>query len=114
MNYDIQLANRVREYLAVKPQLDIEEKAMFGGLAFMVNGKMCVNVSGSRLMCRFDPALEDIIAEKPGYEPMIMKGKNLKGYCYVDPIGFKSKKEFEYWVNVCLDYNDHAKSSKKR
>lgn len=80
----------------------------------MVNGKMCVNVSGENLMCRFDPALQDEVAENNGYEPMIMKGKELKGYCYVEPGGFKSKKDFEYWVDLCLDYNERAKASKKK
>jgi hypothetical protein len=74
----------------------------------------CVNVSGENLMCRFDPALQDEVAERNGYEPMIMKGKELKGYCYVQPIGFKLKKDFEYWVNLCLEYNERAKASKKK
>ena len=114
MSYDAKLADRVREYLVAFPGLKIEEKKMFSGLAFMINDKMCVNVSGDKLMCRFDPDLQEEVAEKPGYEPMIMKGKELKGYCYVEPTGFKSRKDFEYWINLCLDYNKRAKSSKKK
>ena len=114
MSYDTNLADRIREYLVAFPKLKIEEKKMFSGLAFMVNDKMCVNVSGGKLMCRFDPNLQDEISEKTGYEPMIMKGKELNGYCYVEPIGFQSKKDFEYWLNLCLDYNKRAKSSKKK
>lgn len=53
MAYDTKLANRVREYLILFPELKIDEKKMFGGLAFMINGKMCINVSGENLMCRF-------------------------------------------------------------
>jgi TfoX/Sxy family transcriptional regulator of competence genes len=114
MAYDIKLADRIREYLTGFPKLKIEEKKMFSGVAFMVNGKMCVNVSEDNLMCRFDPDLQEEIAEKSGYEPMIMKGKELKGYCYVHPIAFKSKKDFEYWVGLCLAYNERAKSSRKK
>jgi hypothetical protein len=86
---------------------------MFSGLAFMVNDKMCINVSGEKLMCRFDPKLIACLAEKPGFLPMIMKGKQLKGYCYVEPIGFERKKDFEFWMELCLDFNEKAKSSKK-
>ena len=86
---------------------------MFRGLTFMINEKMCISVSGENLMCRFDPTLHEIVAEKNGFMPMIMKGKEYKGFCYVDPIGLKSKKEFEYWINLCLDYNERANSSKK-
>jgi hypothetical protein len=109
MAYDTKLADRIRKYLAQFPKLTIEEKKMFRGLVFMVNGKMCINVSGDNLMCRFDPALTEELTTKRGFLPMIMKGKAYKGYCYVEPPGFKNKKDFEYWVNVCLDFNNKAK-----
>ena len=54
MSYDTKLADRVREYLNEVADIQIEEKKMFSGLAFLVNEKMCVNVSGENLMCRFD------------------------------------------------------------
>ena len=114
MAYDTTLADRIREYLAKIPKLKVVEKEMFRGLTFMVKGKMCVCVSGDNLMCRFDPALQEEVSDRNGFLPMIMKGKNLKGYCYVDPTGFKSKKDFEYWVGLCLDFNERAKSSKKK
>jgi len=113
MAYSTIVADRVREYLSAIQGLRIEEKEMFGGLAFMVNGKMCINVGEDMLMCRFDPALTDQIAEKDGFLPMKMKGKEYKGYCYVEPRGYGSKKDFEFWVNLCLDFNERAKSSKK-
>lgn len=114
MPYDISLADRIREYLITFPELQIEEKTMFSGLAFLVNEKMCVNVSDDKLMCRFDPALIDEVAEKNGFLPMVMKGKELKGYCYVEPSGFKTKKDFEFWLNLCLDFNVQAKKSKPK
>lgn len=114
MTYNTTLADRLREHLAQFPRLEIEEKEMFSGLAFMVNGKMCLNVSGENLMCRFDPALTTQLAEKTGFLPMIMKGKELNGYCYVEPEGFRTDKDFNFWINTCLDFNDRAKSSKKK
>lgn len=114
MAYNTKLADRIREYLAVFPNLKIEEKKMFRGLTFMVNGKMCVSVSNDNLMCRFDPILQEEVAEKNGFQTMIMKGREYKGYCYVSQDGYKTKKDFEYWVKLCLDFNAKAKSSKKR
>ena len=114
MAYDKKLADRIREYLIRFPNLKIEEKKMFRGLAFMINGKMCINVSGENLMCRFDPNLTNSIAERNGFLPLTMKGKEYKGYCYVEPGGFKKKKDFEYWIKLCLDYNERAKASKKQ
>ena len=105
MAYNTKLVDRIREYLNRFPEIQVEEKKMFGGLAFMINGKMCVNVSGENLMCRFDPVQTEELAERKGFLPMVMKGKEYKGYCYVAPMGFKDKKDFEYWMNLCLKYN---------
>ena len=114
MSYSTKLATQIRTYLDNMPHLEVEEKEMFSGLAFLVNGKMCINVSDENLMCRFDPQLGDEVAERTGFQPMIMRGRQLKGYCYVSADGYKSKTSFEYWVTLCLDFNDKAKVSKKK
>lgn len=114
MNYNIKLAERIRQHLVAVPGIDIEEKKMFGGLAFMVNNKMCVCVSGDNLMCRFDPDLQDNLAQRKGFQTMVMKGSVYKGYCYINPEGIQTIKDFEFWVNLCLDFNDKAKSSKRK
>lgn len=114
MAYDTKLADRIREYLSTIPKIKVKEKEMFRGIVFMVNGKMCVNVSGENLMCRIDPTEYDKISDRNGFMPMVMRGKELKGYCYVSPEGFKSKKDFEFWLKLCLDFNPKAKASKKK
>jgi TfoX/Sxy family transcriptional regulator of competence genes len=58
MAYNEKLADRVREMIALTHK-NVEEKAMFGGLCFMVNEKMCVGVEKERLMVRLDPAKYD-------------------------------------------------------
>jgi hypothetical protein len=45
---------------------------------------------------------------------MVMKGREYKGYCYVSPGGIKTKKNFKFWLNLCLDFNKRAKSSKRQ
>ncbi len=112
MAYDMKLADRVREYLADNEARSVTEKRMFGGLAFMVNDKMCVNVSGDRLMCRFAPERMEELSLRPGFSPMIMKNKEYKGYGYVDRVGYQANIDFEFWMNLCLDFNQRAKSSK--
>ena len=112
MAYNEKLADRIRESLAHLSK--VEEKKMFRGVTFMVNGKMCVCVSGEELMCRFDPVLQETVAEKKGFRTMIMKGREYKGYGYVSQEGIKSKKDFDYWVNLCLEFNSKAKASKKK
>ena len=114
MAYNLELADRIREFLVAQPNLEIEEKKMFRGLTFMVNGKMCVCVSNNNLLCRFDPALQDELAERNGFQPMIMKGREYKGFCYVSEDGYRPKKDFEYWLHLCLSYNEKAKATKNR
>ncbi len=113
MAYDIELAQRVRDYLRHIPDVAVEEKKMFGGLAFLVNGKMCVNVTDVGLMCRYDEQQDAAIAKRRGYHPMVMRGKNLPGYCYVDPTGFGHADDFSFWMEICLTFNSKAKASKK-
>jgi isopenicillin N synthase-like dioxygenase len=114
MAYDTNLVDKVREFLAEIPDIEVEEKEMFAVLNFMVNGKTCVCVSGENLMLRFDPKLQDELSERNGYETMLMKGKEYKGYCYINPEGFKEKKDFEYFIKICLDYNKVSNKSKKK
>jgi TfoX/Sxy family transcriptional regulator of competence genes len=114
MAYNILLAERIREFLSTKPNIKVEEKKMFRGLTFMVNGKMCINVSNDNLMCRFDPALQEEVEKRKGFQFMIMKGRKYNGYCYINEAGYKSKKEFEYWLHVCLDFNEKAKATKNK
>jgi TfoX N-terminal domain len=113
MAYNINLVNKVREFLADIPDIEIEEKEMFAVLNFMVNGKTCVCVSGENLMLRFNPKLQEQVSERIGYETMLMKGKEYKGYCYINPEGLQKNKDFKYFIELCLDYNQEAKASKK-
>lgn len=112
MSYNEKLADRIRAALVELQK--VEEKKMFRGITFMVNGKMCVSVSGDEMMCRFDPALHETVAKKNGFRTMIMKGREYKGYGYVSQSGIRSEKDFDYWINLCLEFNSRAKASKKK
>ncbi|HWA32501.1 MAG TPA: TfoX/Sxy family protein [Cyclobacteriaceae bacterium] len=112
MAYNEALTDRLRNSLAgVK---NIEEKRMFRGVTFMVNGKMCISVGDTTLMCRIDPDLHDIAMEQNGARVLKMRGREYRGFLYVDEEGFRSPKDLKYWVDLCLDYNKRAKASKKK
>ena len=113
MAFNEKLADRIREMIAVSHK-KVEEKRMFGGLCFMVNGKMCVGVEKERLMVRLDPAKYDEVMEKEGCKPMDFTGKVMKGYVFVDIDALNTKKKLEYWMDLALEYNKTAKASKKK
>ncbi len=111
MAYNELLAGRIRE--ALTHLTDVEEKRMFRGITFMVNGKMCVSVGRDEMMCRIDPALHDSVVEQNGCREMIHGGKVMKGFVYVQEDELKTKKQLTYWIKLALDFNSRAKASKK-
>jgi len=111
--YNEKLADRVREIIAVTHK-NVEEKAMFGGLCFMVNDKMCVGVEKERMMVRLDPEKYEDVINKEGVKPMDFTGKVMKGYVFVDADALNTKKKLEYWMNLALEFNKIAKPSKKK
>lgn len=71
------LIDRVRAELA--GIRGVEEKKMFGATAFMVGGKMCVNVGKRGLMCRIDPELHGELVKRKGVETVVMRGRPYRG-----------------------------------
>lgn len=112
MAYNEKLAERIRQRLENTP--NVEEKEMMGGLTFMVDDKMCIGIIKDEMMCRIEPGLHETAVEKTGCRTMDFTKRPMKGYVMVDETGIKSKKDFEYWIALCLDFNKIAKSSKKK
>ncbi len=112
MAYNEKLSDRIREAIAELPK--VEEKHMFGGVCYMINGKMCIGVVKDEMMCRIDHEIYETALEKKGCREMIFTGKPMKGYVYVSEEGMKTKKKFDYWIELCLDFNKKAKASKKK
>lgn len=119
MAYDEFLADRVRQILRQKSIVS-EEKKMMGGLCFMIDGKMCFgmhidkNSGSSLLMARVGIDQYEKALSKPHCSEMTFTGRSMKGYVFVSAEGIDSDMELESWIQMCLDFNPLAKSSKKR
>ena len=97
MAFDEDLANRIRSVLGAEKGLT--EKRMFGGLAFLIDGKMAVSVSGKGgLMVRVDPSETDRLVTRPHVGPFVMRGRPLDGWLRVDAEGVRTKRQLEAWV----------------
>lgn len=112
MAYNEKLANRIRERLSNVPK--VVEKPMMGGLTFMVDDKMCVGIIKDELMCRIDKELHATEVEKHGCRTMDFTNRPMIGYILIEESAMKTKKEFEYWIGLALDFNKRVKSSKKK
>jgi TfoX/Sxy family transcriptional regulator of competence genes len=112
MPYSERLADIIREAFADLP--DVEEKKMFRGVCFMVDGKMCICISGNELMCRVGPELYEEALEKNGTHTMTNNGRTMKGYVFVGEDVLQKKSDFDYWINNSLAFNKFAKASKHK
>lgn len=87
---------------------------MFGGTAFMVDDKMCVGTFRNGLMTRVAPEEVDELLKRPATEQMKQAGRTMVGYLMVSPEGFDLDDDLDFWVQKCLEFNPHAKASKRR
>lgn len=102
MAYSEQLADRTRAALIASRRL--EERTMFGGLAFVVNGHMCCGIVGEELMVRVGPDLYESSLAQPHTREMDFTGRPLKGMVYVGREGLQSERELGQWVQRSLAY----------
>jgi TfoX/Sxy family transcriptional regulator of competence genes len=103
MAYDLELADRLREQ--VGGEKGLTEKAMFGGLAFLINGNMSVGCSGQGgLMLRVEPEETEALVAKPHARPFEMRGRAMDGWLRVDLEGLRTKRQLEPWVRRGVAY----------
>jgi TfoX/Sxy family transcriptional regulator of competence genes len=105
--YDERLADRLRDVYASLPnahELDITEKKMFGGLIFMVNGKMTCGVGRDDLMVRVGPDGQAAALRRAHVTPMEMKGRPMNGYVTVAREGCKTRASLVSWVTQSLAF----------
>lgn len=113
MAYDENLADRIRNLFREK-KIAFEEKNMMGGWCLLVDDKMCVGVVKNSLMARIDPDIHQDVLSRPGCREMDFTGRPMKGFVFVEAEGVDLDKDLEEWVQLCLDFNPKAKSSKKK
>lgn len=97
MAYDRELADRVRALVDSEPGLS--ERRMFGGLAFLLEGRMAVAVSRQGgLLLRVDPAEQDTLAREPHTTAFVMAGRPARGWLRVLPDGLLEDDDLRAWV----------------
>ena len=105
------LTERVRKAFVSVPE--VEEKRMFGSVAFMVRGKMCVTARAERIMCRIDPALHERAIEHPGCETVRMRGREYRGYVFVRAESVATNRALKHWLDLALNYNRRVSIEEK-
>ncbi len=103
MAYDEELANRIREVLTDEPT--VRERKMFGGLAFLLGGNMAVSASRrGGLMVRADPARSDQLVATTAAETMVMQGREMRGWLYLEADDVRTMRQLRRWVGIGAAY----------
>lgn len=97
MAFDEKLADRVRRLLADKKGLS--ERKMFGGLAFMLRGKMCCGVLNDDLVARIGTGGYEKALKERHVRPMDFTGRAMRGYVYVGRNGTKTDRALKKWLD---------------
>lgn len=96
MAYNDQLAERVRKIL--QWHKGVTEKKMFGGLSFLLHGKMCCGVLKDDLIVRVQPKDYEAALQEAAVRPMDFTGRPLKGFIYVSSEGCQTERELSRWI----------------
>ena len=80
----------------------------------MIDEKMCVGIVKESLMARIDPDIYEDSLERKGCREMDFTKRPMKGFVFVDPEGYDMDTDLEYWIDLALEYNPRAKSSKNK
>ena len=103
MTYDEHLADRLRELLP--DDLDITEKKMFGGLAFLVGGNMAIAASGQGgVLVRVEPSSAGALLARTRARPMEMRGREVTGWLRVEAADVRTKRQLLPWVERGVGY----------
>src|SRR2546426_4748511 len=102
MAFDERLADRIRGSLGRRKGL--VEKKMFGGVAFLLNGNMCVGVHKSELIVRLEPQETDAALARAHTRRFDLTGRAMKGWILVEQGGLKTEAQLNKWVRVAAKY----------
>jgi len=96
MPYSESLADRIRCRLARRK--NIEEKKMFGGVGFLLNGNMLVGVWKESLIVRLGPETGEEALLEPHVKEFDITGKPMKGWVMVGPEGAEDDDQLKGWI----------------
>ena len=103
MAYDEELAERIRVLLVDEPAMN--EKKMFGGLGFMLDGNMAFGASSmGGLMVRIDPEDSDELVARPGAGFFEMKGRTMGGWLHIAGEDLAEDEILSDWLSIGIDF----------
>jgi TfoX/Sxy family transcriptional regulator of competence genes len=103
MAYSEDIASRIRHHFDLSG-IRVEEKKMFGGVAFMYRGKMCCGVIREEMMVRVPLDQYEHCLKEPAAREMDFTGRPMKGFLYINRDGFGSDEELRRWIGLGIKF----------
>lgn len=102
MSFDESIAERIRSFVGL--EYAISERRMFGGVAFLLHGHMAVAASShGGIMVRVPPEEAEAVLALPHTSPMVMSGRETRGWVRVSAEGCASDADLREWVDRGLE-----------
>jgi TfoX/Sxy family transcriptional regulator of competence genes len=95
------LVRRTRS--AISDTGGISEVKMFGGVGFLLNGNLVAGASKRGLLLRLGKERYAEALLYPGVTPMVMRGKEMPGYVYLDPTSFDDA-ALKGWLHLAISF----------
>ncbi len=102
MAYNIQLAERIRAQL--KRAAGLQERKMFGGVGFLINGNMACGVHKDELMVRINPERNAELLGRPHTRPFDLSGRPMAGWILVGPAGYQTDEVLAAWIGLGVEF----------
>ncbi len=102
MAFSEALAERIRQALARRK--NVEEKKMFGGIGFLLNGNLLVGVWKDSLIVRLGPDEGDEALWEPHVKEFDITGRPMKGWVRVEPEGVEGDDQLSGWIQRAVKF----------
>ncbi|MFO0866573.1 MAG: TfoX/Sxy family protein [Gemmataceae bacterium] len=102
MAFDETFAGRIRD--AISRRKGIEEKKMFGGIGYLLNGNMLVGIWKDSLIVRLGPDNYDDALLEPHVREFDITGRPMKGWVMVEPEGVEDDEQLAGWIDRALKF----------
>ena len=112
MPYDEKLASRIRKTLGSRT--DVEERGMFGGIAFMVRGHMCCGLAQNKLMVRVAPEEYEALLREPEARPMDFTGRPMRGFLFVSDAGVATPPGLRKWISKAVEFAERRPTKARK
>jgi TfoX/Sxy family transcriptional regulator of competence genes len=102
MAFDEALAGRIRQRLARRK--NVEERKMFGGIGFLLNGNLLVGVWKESLVVRLGEEEGEEALKEPHVREFDITGKPMRNWVLVGPEGVQNDEQLSAWVQRAVKF----------